>query len=155
MAFVFEDRFHEMETPRLKLRVIAREQGNEKEIPYYWYEILRKPDLIPVGKISIRIGHNYHSYYNGNIGYEIDEAYRGQRYAGEAAKAVLEVARYHGMQKLYLSCEEENTASRRTIEGLGARLLEITELPEDYFGWYEGIPRYRIYELEIGTLGRG
>lgn len=149
MAFVFEDSFDELDTPRLRLKVIAKEQGNEKEIPYYWYEILKKPDMTPVGKISIRIGHNYHSYYNGNIGYEIDEAHRGRRYAKEAAGAVLEVARYHGMQKIYLTCEEENTASYRTIEGLGARLAEITEIPPDYFGWYEGIPRHRIYELEI------
>lgn len=150
MPFVFEDRFQELETPRLRLRVIAREQGNDQEIPYYWYEIMRKPDWTPVGKISVRIGRNYHSYYNGHIGYEIDEPYRGQRYAREAAKAVLAVARYHGMSRLYLSCEEDNIASYRTIEGLGASLVEITEIPRDYFGWYEGIPRYRIYELEMG-----
>lgn len=150
MAFTFEDRFDELETPRLKLKMMAREQGNEKEIPYYWYEILKKPDLESVGKISIRIGHNYHSYYNGNIGYEIDEGHRGRRYAKEAAEAVLEVAGYHGMKKIYLTCEEGNAASYRTIEGLGARLAEIAEIPSDYFGWYEGIPRHRIYELEIG-----
>lgn len=149
MAFVFEDSFDELDTPRLKLRVIAKEQGSEKEIPYYWYEIRKKPDMTPVGKISIRIGHNYHSYYNGNIGYEIDEAYRGQRFAGEAAKAVLRVAGYHGMHKLYLTCEADNAASRRTIESLGARLVEMTEIPKDYFGWYEGIPQYRIYGLTL------
>lgn len=147
MAFVFEDDYDEVDTPRLKLRILTKEQGNEKEIPYYWYEIARKPDLIPVGKISIRIGHNYHSYYNGNMGYEVDEAYRGQHYALEAAKAVLAVARHHGMDKIYITCEEDNTASYRTIESLGAGLVEITEIPTDYFGWYEGIPRHRVYEL--------
>ncbi len=149
MAFAFVNDFDEMDTPRLKLRVIAKEQGNEKEIPYYWYEILRKPDLVPVGRISIRIGHNHHSYYNGNMGYEVDEAYRGRHYALEAAKVVLKVARYHGMDKLYIACDEDNAASYRTIEGLGARLAEITEVPEDYVWWYEGIPRQRIYELML------
>lgn len=149
MAFVFADDFDEMDTPRLKLRIIAKEQGNGKEIPYYWYEIVRKSDLIPVGKVSIRIGHNYHSYYNGNIGYEVDEAYRGQHYALEAAEAVLKVARYHGMKRIYITCEEDNAASYRTIESLGAVLAEITGIPQDYFGWYEGIPRYRVYEMVL------
>lgn len=149
MAFVFGSDFDEMDTPRLRLRIIAKEQGNEKEIPYYWYEILRKPDLTPVGKISIRIGHNYHSFYNGNMGYEVDENYRGQHYAQEAARAVLDVARYHGMKKIYIACDEANAASYKTIEALGARLAEITEVPADYFGWYEGIPKQRIYELVL------
>lgn len=154
MAFAFSDSFDELESARLRLKVITKEPGNEREIPFYWYEIRRKPDMTPIGKISIRIGHNYHSYYNGNIGYEIDEAYRGHGYAGEAAELVLKVAGYHGMDRIFLTCEEDNAASYRTIEGLGAKLMEITELPRDYFGWYEGIPRYRIYELEIGTGNR-
>lgn len=149
MAFAFSDSFDELEGTRLRLRVIAKEQGNGNEIPFYWYEILRKPDMTPVGKISIRIGQNYHSYYNGNIGYEVDEPYRGNHYAREAAELVLKVARYHGMERIYITCEEDNTASYRTIESLGADLKEIAEIPQDYFGWYEGIPRYRIYELGI------
>ncbi|MCM1025748.1 MAG: GNAT family N-acetyltransferase [Roseburia sp.] len=149
MEFAFHDGFDELESERLKLKVIVKNPGNEREIPYYWYEIQRKPDFTPVGKISIRIGHNYHSYYNGNIGYEIDEDFRGHHYAREAAELVLKVARYHGMEKIYLTCEEDNKASYRTIEGLGAELVEITEVPRDYFGWYEEIPRYRVYELEI------
>lgn len=149
MAFTFSDSFDELESTRLSLKVLTKEQGNEKEIPYYWYEIRRKPDMVPIGKVSIRIGRNYHSYYNGNIGYEIDEAYRGHHYAREAAELVLDVARYHGMEKIYITCEEDNAASYRTIESLGARLAEIVEIPEDYFGWYEGIPKHRIYELKI------
>lgn len=149
MAFVFSDSFDELESPRLKLKVLAKEPGNEKEIPFYWYEIRRKPDMAPVGKISIRIGHNYHSYYNGNIGYEIDEAYRGHHYAREAVGLVLDVARYHGMERVYITCDEDNAASYRTIESLGAGLAEIMDVPRDYFGWYEGIPRHRIYKLEL------
>ncbi|MCM1193260.1 MAG: GNAT family N-acetyltransferase [Butyrivibrio sp.] len=151
MAFSFSDSFDELENTRLKLKVIAKDPGNEKEIPFYWYEILRKPDMTPIGKVSIRIGHNYHSYYNGNIGYEIDDGFRGCHYAREAAETVLTVAGYHGMKKVYLTCEEDNIASYRTIESLGARLVETAVIPEDYFGWYDGIPRYRIYEMEIGT----
>lgn len=149
MAFVFSDGFDELESRRLKLRILVKEPGNEREIPYYWYEIQRKPDMTPVGKISIRIGQNYHSYYNGNMGYEIDREYRGNHYALEAAELVLQIARFHGMDSLYIACEEDNAPSCRTIEGLGGILAEIAEIPRDYFGWYEGIPRHRIYRLEL------
>lgn len=32
---------------------------------------------------------------------------------------------------------------------LGGRLLKICEAPRDYFGWYEDIPRHRIYQLDL------
>lgn len=35
------------------------------------------------------------------------------------------------------------------IERLGARLLCITDVPRQYFAWYEGIPRHRIYQLDL------
>ena len=102
-----------------------------------------------VGKIGIRIGDNFHTYYNGHIGYEVDEPYRGHGYARRACRLALTVARHHGMKSLYITCDEDNMASARTIEGLGAKLLEVCEVPREYFAWYEGISRHRIYELEL------
>lgn len=74
---------------------------------------------------------------------------RGNHYALEAAGLVLQVAVFHGMESLYITCEEDNAPSYRTIESLGGILLEVAEMPRDYFGWYEGIPRHRIYRLDI------
>lgn len=131
------------------LKLIEFHQGNDVEIPYYWYEIIAKTLNKPVGKISIRIGENYHSFYNGNIGYEVDEEYRGQGYSYQAAKQVLPVAKEYGMKYIYLTCDEDNVASYKIIEKLGAELMEKVVPPEDYFGYYEGIPVQRIYKLEI------
>ncbi len=149
MAFAFYDGFDTLENDLLKLEVIEKAEGDDKVLPFYFYQIYRKPDLAPVGKVSIRIGHNYHSYYNGNVGYEVDPEYRGRHYSSEAVKLVLPVARFHGMDHIFLTCEEDNVSSYRSMERLGAELVEITEIPDDWFAWYRGIPRYRIYRLGL------
>ena len=146
--FSFLDRFEQIGGDGgMVLRLIEKNPGNAEQIPCYFYDIL--VDGFPVGKISIRIGENFHSYYNGHIGYEVFPEYRSCGYAGKACKLVLEVARAHGMRRLYLTCAESNIASYRTIEKLGARLLEVTPVPETYFAWHEGIEDHRIYQLEL------
>ena len=133
----------------MELKLIEFNLGNDVEIPFYWYEIIPKEINKPVGKISIRLGNNYHSYYNGHIGYEVDEEYRGNGYSYHAAKLVLPVAKAYGMDCIYLVCDEDNVASYKTIEKLGAKFVEKIVPPKDYFGWYEGIPVQRIYRLEL------
>ena len=59
------------------------------------------------------------------------------------------VARAHGMSRLYVTCTEDNTASYRTIEGLGGTLLEICDVPREYFAWFEGIKPHRIYQVNL------
>ena len=98
-------------------------------LPFYYWDIY--VSNVNVGKISLRIGRNSHSYYNGNIGYEIFPEYRGNSYAYTACRMVLGVASY------------------KTIERLGAELIEIKEVPKEYFAWREGMPRQRIYRYFI------
>ena len=145
--FPFDTRFETLTDGNMTLRVIEKKEAGRVELPFYYYDICVRGTA--VGKISIRIGDNFHTYYNGHIGYEVDEPYRGHGYAGRAARMVLEVARHHGMKSIYITCAEDNLASARTIEGLGAELAEICQVPREYFAWYEGIPRHRIYRLAL------
>lgn len=145
----YNEKYTTLTGDEMELRLIHFEQGNDVEIPYYWYEIIPKALNKPVGKISIRLGDNYHSYYNGHIGYEVDEEYQGHGFSYQAAKMVLPVAKAYGMERIYLVCDEDNAASYKTIEKLGAELVEKVVPPKDYFGWYEGMPVQKIYRLEI------
>lgn len=147
MGFPFNSRFDEIKGGDMTLRILEKKEAGRVQLPYYYYETL--VDNLPVGKISIRIGDNFHTYYNGHIGYEVDEGARGHGYARRACEMVLDVARFHGMSRLYITCTEDNAPSWHTIEGLGGRLLEICEVPREYFAWYEGIPRHRIYQLNL------
>ncbi len=145
----FNDKFNNIIGNRIHLSVIDKNQGNQDELPYYYYDIYLLNTTTQVGKISIRIGHNYHSYFNGNVGYEINEEYRGNYYALEAVKLIIDVARYHCMNHIILTCGETNIASYKSIEKLGAKLIEIVLPPKEYIFYYDGIKSHRIYRLEI------
>ena len=135
--FSFTDHFDRISSGPMTLQIIEKISAGADGLPFYYYDIL--VDGAPVGKISLRIGVNFHTYYNGSIGYEVDEPCR----------VVLPVARHHGMTHLYLTCAESNIPSYRTIEGLGAELVEIRQVPREYFAWREGMERQRIYRLAL------
>jgi predicted acetyltransferase len=149
MTYEYKEKFQKLENQQLLLTLISYFPGNEKEIPFYWYEISLKETGQKIGKISIRLGMNKDSYFNGNIGYEIDEPFRGHAYSLKAAKMVLKVARAYGMKDLIISCQEDNLASAKIIEALGGELLEIAPIPQDYFAYQPGLSKQRIYRLDL------
>ena len=107
-------------------------EGNEEKgwVPTYHFAICNNKG-IKMGVCDLRIGHNEKLYYGGNIGYNIDTAYRGNHYAGKACILLFELARKHNLEYLIITCNPENIASRKTCEYAGGKLLEVTELPED------------------------
>ena len=146
---IFNKDFYYIDGENIELRLIDTYKGEDGALPFYWWDIVLKPNNVSVGKISFRIGHNYHSYYNGNIGYEVDEEYRGHHYSLLACQLVLKVAQYHKMDKIYLTCDYDNIASYKTIEKLGANLVEEILPPKDYIFYDEEMEIQRIYELKI------
>lgn len=144
---MFFDKYDFIEAEPLSLKIIEKHPGDNIVIPFYYWDILLNGH--PIGKISLRIGSNFHSYYNGNVGYEINEPHRGKNYAYKACLLILPVAVEHGMNELILSCEESNIASYKTIEKLSAELIEIVDVPRAYFAWQEDMEKQRIYRLRI------
>ena len=147
--FNFTDKFDIIENDELILQITEKFPGDDKLIPFYYYDIVRKSDMKTAGKISIRIGNNFHSYYNGHIGYEIFEECRGNKLAYKACKLVIPTAKFHGMDFIYLTCNESNIPSYKTIERFGAELVEMAVVPKEYFAWREGMERQRIYKLVL------
>ncbi|WP_162140239.1 GNAT family N-acetyltransferase [Haploplasma axanthum] len=145
----FNEKFDEIKNDKIMLKIIEKNQGNENTIPFYYYDIYLLNTNKQIGKISIRIGNDYSSYYNGNIGFEINKDDQGNNYSYHASKLVIEVAKYHGMEYLNLSCEHDNIASSKIIEKLGSVFIEETVPPKDYVFYYEGISKHKIYRLSI------
>lgn len=83
-----------------------------------------------MGVCDLRIGHNEKLYYGGNIGYRIEEEYRGHHYAGKACLLLFELARRHDLEYVIITCNPDNYASRKTCEYAGGKLIEIVEVPE-------------------------
>lgn len=147
MGFRFFYDFDFLTDGEIDLKISGKYLGDEEMLPFYYYDIFLKDRFI--GRISMRIDSNFHSYYNGNIGYEIEENFRGKNYALKACKLVLPIAKAHGMNELFLTCDENNIPSYKTIERLGGELLEIVKPPKNYFAYRENMKKQRIYKLYI------
>jgi len=122
----------------VRLEIAAITQADEKTgyVPMYQFDIVRIGDGARVGKIDLRLGYVRNTYYGGNIGYRVEEAYRGNGYAGKAVRLVFAVARAHRMPYLIITCDKDNLPSRKTLERLGGELLECA-VPPAYSGIYQ------------------
>ena len=60
-------------------------------VPAYYFDILDATGQ-KVGICDLRIGHNEGLYYGGNIGYAVDEPFRGNHYAEKACRLLFELA---------------------------------------------------------------
>jgi predicted acetyltransferase len=111
-------------------------------VPQYHFWMRIRPDaglapstLPPVriaGGIGLRIGkaRNVELYY-GHLGYHVYPPARGRRYAERACRLLFPLARRHGLKTLWITCNPDNFASRRTCERLGGVLVSIVAVPDD------------------------
>ena len=99
-------------------------------VPAYYFAICDSNGT-KMGVCDLRIGHNEMLYYGGNIGYRIEEEFRGHHYAGKACLLLFELAKRHDLGYIIITCNPDNFPSRKTCEYAGGTLLEIAELPLD------------------------
>jgi tagatose 1,6-diphosphate aldolase len=100
---------------------------------YHFWMRLDPPadERFPIaGGLGLRIGNDRNlTHYIGHVGYSVVPRARGHHYAERAVRLLLPLARRHGMTELWITCNPDNIASRRTCERLGCRLIEIVPLP--------------------------
>lgn len=132
----------------LKLDHTCEANPEKQWVPAYYFNICL-PDGTAIGYCDLRIGHNQKLYVGGNIGYGIDEPYRGHRYAAKACKLLFGLAKRHGLDYVIITCQPDNIASARTCEIAGGRFLEIVDIPEDNEMYAEGKCKVRVYRFEI------
>lgn len=134
-------------TVRLVCEKKAPAEPERGYVPAYLFAVCLGSERI--GALGLRIGYTDGLYYGGQIGYEIDEPYRGHGYAAAACRLVLPLAKAHGMTKLLISNERGNTASRRVCEKLGARHVRLARLPAWTDLYRDGQRFVNIYEMEV------
>jgi tagatose 1,6-diphosphate aldolase len=88
--------------------------------------------------------------YGGHIGYAVDLEHRGHHYAERACRLVLALAKAHGLDTIWITCNPDNVPSRRTCERLDATLVEIVRLPEDSDMYQEGDREKCRYRVDLG-----
>jgi predicted acetyltransferase len=118
----------------LTLVLIDRMPGNPARnwLPSYHFAMRHTDTGERLGHIDLRIGMTPHLLrYGGNIGYEVLEKHQGHRYAARSCRLLLPLARDHGMAELWITCDVDNIASRRTAERAGFALVDVIPLREE------------------------
>ena len=132
----------------LKLYKTCEAQPEKRWLPAYYFEICL-PDGTKVGTCDLRVGHNDKTYIGGNIGYAVDETYRGHRYATEACKLLFQQAKKHGLDHVIITCDPSNVASYKTCEYAGCTYIETADISEDNEMYAEGKRQVRIYRFDL------
>jgi predicted acetyltransferase len=103
------------------------------KVPAYIFHMRHIPSGSKMGRITFRIGDSrWITHFAGHIGYAVEEPFRGNGLAGRSCRLLLPFVRRHGIDPVWITCGPENLASRRTLEKLGAEMVEIIEAPPEY-----------------------
>ena len=101
-------------------------------VPVYVFQMRRPGQSIRMGQLSLRIGSTEHiEIYAGHIGYSVEPAFRGHRYAARSCRLVYPLALRHEINPVWITCNPDNTPSRRTCEIAGGILVETVPLTKD------------------------
>jgi predicted acetyltransferase len=115
-----------------------------------WPPGMSLPSVGIAGGIGLRIGASSTiEMYYGHFGYHVYPPARGYRYAERSCRLLLPLARRHKLRTLWLTCNPDNLASRRTCERLGARLVSIVSIPQDDPLYLRGEREKCRYRLEL------
>ncbi len=116
----------------LELRLMDYSVHAYHRMPTYFFRMMSVDREEEMGTVNLRIGSTPHlERYAGHIGYGVLPAFRGHHYAARSVKLLLPAARMLGIDPLWITCDPENVASRRSLEIAGAELIEIVEVPEE------------------------
>jgi predicted acetyltransferase len=120
------------------------------KVPTYYFRMLEINSNSEAGNINLRLGWNKNlTHYGGHIGYGVHEAYRGQRYAARAVILLKSLAYRHGFQELWITCNPENSASRRSCELAGAEFVETVDVPKSSAYYAREIRQKCRYRLTL------
>lgn len=118
--------------------------------PAYRFQMRHPNEPREVGRIELRIGNSDHlRYYAGHIGYRVHSPFRGQHYAARGVRLLLDLARHHQLGTLWITCNPDNYASRRSCELAGLEFVEIVDLPPGSDMYQQGERQKCRYRLPL------
>jgi len=136
----------------LELALVSKKAGNHRRdtVPGYVFEMRLAGTRRRIGQIDLRIGNTERIVmYGGHVGYNVDEEHRGHRYAARSIPLLFPLAKSHGLSTLWITCNPDNIASRRTCEIAGGEFVEIVDLPKDSNLYQAGERQKCRYRFDI------
>jgi len=103
----------------------------------YSYIITLHNTKIKIGVIDIRFSLLEREKYLGNIGSEINDEYRGNRYAKKAFLLLKDVMLSHGLRKPKFTVVTSNTTSIKSLNNIGAKEVELVDDANEPYYIYE------------------
>jgi tagatose 1,6-diphosphate aldolase len=117
---------------RLVLAECTQAENGPWGVPAYSFR-MQAADGNYIGRIRLRVGWSEEVIrYAGQVGYAVEPAHRGHRYAERACRLIIPLAKRHGMSSLWITCQPANMQSRRTLERLGADYVGVIDVPPTY-----------------------
>jgi predicted acetyltransferase len=132
----------------IRLRAATPADPERDLVPSNVYDILRGGQV--AGQIALRLGDTlYLRRYAGQVGYSVSPDHRGHGCAAAALRALMPIVKAHGFSELWITCNPDNLASRRTAENAGAVYVDTVDLPPDSDMRLRGEGAKRRYRLAI------
>jgi len=116
---------------------------------HFWMRLNDASPLRIAGTVSLRIGNDADLRYTGHIGYNVYPPVRGRRLAERAGRLLLPLARRHGMKTVWITCNPDNFASRKTALRLGATLVETVPVPPGHELYLRGEREKCRFRLDL------
>jgi predicted acetyltransferase len=137
----------------LKVVFLYDGKGDMGSVPMYGCFLYLAGTTTRVGEIFLRLGSDREEEicYNGNIGYSINQQYRGKGFALRACELVKRIAIIEGVKELIINCNVRNNSSIKVIEKLGAELIEEIQVPLLYLDEHDHVPKRLRYRWKLST----
>jgi predicted acetyltransferase len=101
--------------------------------------LVAEADGALVGRVSIRHELNdFLAAVGGHVGFGVRPPYRGRGFATEMLRQAPVIARAEGVDRVLVTCDEDNAASATVIERAGGSLEDVRVDPE-------GVPKRRYW----------
>lgn len=124
--------------------------GMGVEVPTYCFMLTVDGEERGIGHVHLRVGNTDNLVlYQGHIGYGVEPRWRGHHYAERATRLILPLAKLHGINPVWITCDPDNIPSRRTCERLGGVLVETVDVPKTALAYRHGARRKCRYRVDL------
>jgi predicted acetyltransferase len=123
------------------------------KVPTYFSRMIQGQFGKELGAINVRVGSNpLIERYAGHVGYVVHPAHRGHHYASRSLRLLMPLARALQLNPLWITCDPENIASRRSCELAGAQFVGVVAVPDTCIIHRNGHPQKCRYRLDVSNV---